>query len=68
MPRELIAPHKGDKRYVRRGTKGKFATRQAKVGRSLSSDRRSKARLSLRGVRASVRVKNEFRFCCVKPN
>jgi hypothetical protein len=32
MPRELIEPHKGDKRYARRGTKGKFTTRQAKVG------------------------------------
>jgi hypothetical protein len=44
MPRELVEPHKGDKRYVRRGTKGKFSTRQVKVGRSLSSDRRSKAK------------------------
>jgi hypothetical protein len=25
MPRELIEPQKGDKRYVRRGTKGKFS-------------------------------------------
>lgn len=44
MPRELIEPHKGDKRYVRRGEKGKLSTRQVKVGGSLSSDRRSKAK------------------------
>lgn len=43
MPRELIEPHKGDKRFVRR-KKGKFSTRQTNVGRSLSADRRSKAK------------------------
>jgi hypothetical protein len=43
MPRELIEPH-GDKRYVRRGKKGKFTSRQVDVGRSLSVDRRSKAK------------------------
>jgi hypothetical protein len=43
MPRELIEPHKGDKRYVRR-KKGKFSTRQTEVGRSLATDRRSKAK------------------------
>jgi hypothetical protein len=48
MPRELIEPQKGDKRYVRRGTKGKFSTRQVKVGRSLSSDRRSKAKTAMK--------------------
>jgi hypothetical protein len=59
MPREVVEPHKGDKRYVCRGTKGKFTTRQAKVGRSLSADRRSKAKTVVkkgegdRGDRAS---------------
>jgi hypothetical protein len=59
LPRELIEPHKGDKRYARRGTKGKFTTRQAKVGRSLSVDRRSRAKTIVkkgegdRGDRAS---------------
>jgi hypothetical protein len=43
MPRQLIEPHKGDKRYVRR-KKGKFTTKQAKVGRSLAVDRRSKSK------------------------
>jgi hypothetical protein len=43
MPRELIEPNKGKKRYVRR-QKGKFSTRQSNVGRSLSADRRSKAK------------------------
>jgi hypothetical protein len=44
MPRELIEPHEGDKRYVRRGRKGKLTSRQVDVGRSLSADRRSKAK------------------------
>jgi len=43
MPRELIEPKKGDKRYVRRKG-GKFTTRQTDVGRSLAADRRSKAK------------------------
>jgi hypothetical protein len=43
MPRELIEPRTGDKRYVRR-KKGKFTTKQASVGRSLAVDRRSKAK------------------------
>jgi hypothetical protein len=43
MPRELIEPHKDDKRYVRR-KKGKFSTRRAEVGRSLAANRRSKAK------------------------
>jgi hypothetical protein len=43
MPRELIEPRTGDKRYVPR-KKGKFTTKQASVGRSLAVDRRSKAK------------------------
>ena len=43
MPRELIEPHKGAKRYIRRKA-GKFTTKQASVGRSLAADRRSKAK------------------------
>jgi hypothetical protein len=43
MPRELVKPH-GDKRYVRRGKKGKFTSGQVNVGRSLAVDRRSKAK------------------------
>jgi hypothetical protein len=59
MPRELIEPRKGDKCYVRRGTKGNFTTRQVNVGRSLSADRRSRAKTIVkkgegdRGDRAS---------------
>ena len=41
MPRTLIEPHKGDKRYVRRKS-GKFTSKQVNVGRSLAADRRSK--------------------------
>jgi hypothetical protein len=44
MTREMIEPHAGDKRYVRRGKKGKLTSRQVDVGRSLSADRRSKAK------------------------
>jgi hypothetical protein len=43
MPRTLIEPHKGDKRYVRR-KKGRFTKSQVNVGRSLSADRRSKSK------------------------
>ena len=43
MPRELIEPHKGDKRYVRRN-KGKFSKSQDDVRRSLPADRRKKAK------------------------
>jgi hypothetical protein len=42
MPRELIAP-KGDKRYVRRGAKGRFKESDD-VGRSLPVDKRKKAK------------------------
>jgi hypothetical protein len=48
MPRELVEPHKGDKRYVRRGKKGQFTSRQTKVGRSLAADRRSKAKTTVK--------------------
>jgi hypothetical protein len=44
MPRELIEPHKGDKRYIRRGAKGRFTEKQVDVSRSLSADRRSNAK------------------------
>jgi len=43
MPRTLIEPHKGDKRYVRR-KKGKFTKSQDDVGRSLAADRRRHAK------------------------
>jgi hypothetical protein len=43
MPRELIEPTKGAKRYVRR-KKGKFTKSQDNVGRSLAADRRKKAK------------------------
>jgi hypothetical protein len=42
--RELIEPHKGDKRYVRRGAKGRFSENQANVGRSLAADRRTRSK------------------------
>jgi hypothetical protein len=41
--RELIEPHAGDKRYVRRGAKGRFKESDD-VGRSLSVDRRRRAK------------------------
>jgi hypothetical protein len=39
--RELIEPHKGDKRYVRRDAKGQFSESDD-VGKSLATDRRQK--------------------------
>ena len=41
-PRELIEPHKGDKRYVRRSKSGEFKESD-EVGRSLAADRSTKA-------------------------
>ena len=41
--RELIEPRKGDKRYVRRDDKGRFEESDD-VGRSLSADRRKRAK------------------------
>jgi hypothetical protein len=46
MPRELITP-KGDKRYVRRGAKGRFKESDD-VGRSLPVDKRKKAKTVVR--------------------
>jgi hypothetical protein len=40
--RELIEPHAGDKRYVRRDEKGRFKD-EVDVGRSLAADRRQHA-------------------------
>ena len=42
--REIIQPHKGDKRYARRDEQGKFTDDQVGVGKSLAADRRSKAK------------------------
>lgn len=46
MPRkrELIEPHKGDKRYIRRDENGAFTTDQVDVGKSLSQDARQHAK------------------------
>ncbi len=41
--RELIEPHKGDKRYVRRDQRGRIKESDD-VGRSLTADRRTKAK------------------------
>jgi hypothetical protein len=41
--RELIEPHKGDKRYVRRDERGRFKE-VVDVGRSLAQDRRQHAK------------------------
>ncbi len=46
-PRELIEPHKGDKRYVRRDEKGRFEEVDD-VGRSLAQDVRRQAKTSVK--------------------
>ena len=38
--REIIEPHKGDRRYARRDENGRFTDDQADVGRSLAADQR----------------------------
>ena len=48
MPREQIEPKKGDKRYVRRGARGRFTEKQVGVGRSVASDRRSKVKRAVK--------------------
>lgn len=45
--RELIEPHKSDKRYVRRDTEGRFSESDD-VGRSLAADRRKKAKTTVK--------------------
>ena len=47
MPRELIEPNPGDKRYVRRDDKGQFKE-QVDVGRSLSQDQRKDAKTTVK--------------------
>lgn len=42
--RELIEPHAGDKRYVRRSGSGQFSKEQVDVGKSLKADKRSHAK------------------------
>jgi hypothetical protein len=42
--REVIQPHKGDKRYARRNEQGQFTDNQVNVGKSLAADRRGKAK------------------------
>jgi hypothetical protein len=45
--RELIEPHKGDKRYVRRDDEGQFK-KEVNVGRSLAADRRTHAKKTVK--------------------
>lgn len=42
--RELIEPHEGDKRYIRRDDQGRFTDDQVDVGRSLSQDNNQRAK------------------------
>jgi len=46
--RELIEPHPGDKRYIRRDENGRFTDEQDDVGRSLTQDRRQHAKTKTR--------------------
>jgi hypothetical protein len=42
--REIIQPHKSDKRYARRDEQGHFTEKQVDVGKSLAADPRHKAK------------------------
>jgi hypothetical protein len=42
--RTMIAPRSSGKRYVRRTARGQFTAEQESVGRSLTQDRRRKAK------------------------
>ena len=44
MPREVIEPTKGAKRYTRRDKDGQFTEDQTKVGKSLAADQKRKAK------------------------
>lgn len=46
-PRQLIEPHEGDKRYVRRDENGRFGE-QADVGRSSAVDQRQHAKTAVK--------------------
>jgi hypothetical protein len=45
--RELIEPKDGDKRYVRRDSKGQFTEKQVNVGKSLAKDRQTHAKTAV---------------------
>jgi hypothetical protein len=42
--REVIEPHSGDKRYIRRASTGQFTPQQVDLGRSLSRDKQNTAK------------------------
>lgn len=44
MPREVIEPTPGAKRYARRDKDGQFTKDQTKVGKSLAADQKRKAK------------------------
>jgi hypothetical protein len=45
--REVIQPHKGDKRYARRDEQGHFTDSQVEVGKSLAADKRQTAKTTV---------------------
>jgi hypothetical protein len=60
LKRELIEPHKGDKRYVRRDDQGHFK-KEVNVGRALAADRRAHAKKTVKpgqGDRGDVQRKH----------
>jgi hypothetical protein len=61
IKREVIEPRAGDRRYARRSADGQFTSDQTSTGRSLSADRKQKAKTTVpkgqgdRGDRARSR-------------
>ena len=47
MPREVVTPHEGDRRYVRRDNEGHFG-KTVDAGKSVASDRRTKAKTTVK--------------------
>jgi hypothetical protein len=56
--RGSVEPHKGDKRYVRRDEQGHFTKSQDNVSRSLSADRRRKAKTVTPKARATEAIRS----------
>ncbi len=58
MPRQLVQPKKGDKRFIRRDAEGHFTEKQVDVGRSLAVDRRAKSKTVVKKAKAIEAIRS----------